>query len=166
MQLRMLFLLIMLDCPPGQSFHSTANFRIHASVTFLISSEERPLLMGCFLEHLEMYFFRRTRFHAISRLGCAFPRTRNIFTNGVLIPKIYLAYSFGDAIPSWETLEKLFYLVSFAHAEHFLQQICIFVFCACTLHPKVASVRSGTKALATLWKNRKDCVCLLLFLHE
>ena len=53
-QLRMLFLPIMLDCPPVKSFHnSIANFRIHASVTFLVNGDERPLLMGCFLKCLE-----------------------------------------------------------------------------------------------------------------
>ena len=54
-QLRMLILPITLDCPPVQSFHNnTANFRVHASVTFLVNSDKRPLLMGCILNHLEM----------------------------------------------------------------------------------------------------------------
>ena len=57
-QLRMLFADYMRH-PPVQSFHnSTANFRVHASVTFLINHDERSLLMVCFLTRLETSPFR------------------------------------------------------------------------------------------------------------
>ena len=48
---------ITLDYLPVHSFNnSTANFRDRASVTFLIYSDERPLLTACFLKHFEMCF--------------------------------------------------------------------------------------------------------------
>ena len=109
-------LLIMLDCPSVQSFHNiTANFRVHASVTFLVNGGERPLLMVYFLKHLEMFPFHWRWFCrcVINRHGHAFHCTQNVFTNGTLI-LIYSACSFA------ETLEKPFLLHVFrACAEHF-----------------------------------------------
>ena len=158
----MLFLPITLDCPPAQSFcNSTANFRVHTSVTYLINGHERPLLMGCFLKCLEISPFGWRWFcgRAINTLSQTFLWTRNIFTNDALIPQIYPACSFADAMFS---LEKLFLLCVFcACAEHFQEQICIFVFHACAPRQKVASVSSGTKASATLWKIWKGRVFVL-----
>ena len=94
--------------------------RVHASVTFLISVDKRPPLMGCFLKCLEMCPFSWRRFCrcAINRLGHAFPQTQNIFTNGTLIPKIYSACSFADAMfSSGNFQESFFYFMSFAHAQ-------------------------------------------------
>ena len=93
----------MLDCPPVQSLHNTtANFRVQASVNSLVNGGERPLLMVYFLKRLETSPFRREWFCrcAINRLSHAFRHTRNVFTNGALIP-IHSAYSFV------ETSEKL-----------------------------------------------------------
>ena len=150
-------MLITLDCPPVQSFHNTtANFRVHASVTFLVNGGERPLLMVCFLKRLETSPFRKRWFCrcVIDRLGHTFHRTENIFTNGALI-LIFSACSF------METSEKLLLFHVFcASAEHFHKEVCIIsVFCACTMRPKVTSVSSCTNALATLGKNRKGSVC-------
>ena len=160
----------MRDCPPVLSFHnSTANFRLHASVPFLVNGDIRPLLMVCFLKHLEMSPFRWRRFCrcTINRLGHAFPRTWNIFTNGALILKIYWACSFADAMFSSGNFRKLFLLCVFcAHTEHSREQICIYLFCACAMCPKVTSASSGTEASATLGENWKGCVCLLLLFHE
>ena len=114
----MLFLPITLNCPPVQSFHnSTANFRVHACVTFLVNGDKRPLLMGCFLKHLEMspFFWRWFCRCAINRLSHAFPWTWNIFTNAALIPKIcWLAASWVQcSLP--KTSEKLFFLLHVFH---------------------------------------------------
>ena len=75
---------ITLDCPPVQSFHNGATkFRVHASVTFLINDDEKPLLMVGFLKRLETSPFHWRRH--------AFPPTWNNFANGALTLKIYLA---------------------------------------------------------------------------
>ena len=156
----------MLDCLPVQSFHnSTANFRVHASITFLVNGDERPLLMVCFLKRLETspcrwrWFCSRT----INRLCHAFPRTQNIFTNGALIPKIYSACSFADTMFfSGNFGETLLCFTSFKALPR--ENLHILVFQACAPRPKVASVSSSTKASATFWKNRKGCVCL--FFHD
>ena len=77
----------MLDCPPVQSFHNTtAKFRVHASVTFLVNGGRRPLLMMYFLKRLETSPFHRRWFSrcAINRLNHAFHCTRNNYTNGAL----------------------------------------------------------------------------------
>ena len=117
----MLFLPITLNCLPVQSLHnSTANFRAQATVTFLVNGDERPLLIECFLKHLEMSPFHWRWFFmcATNRLGHAFPWTRNLFTNSALIPKIYLACSFADAtFPSGNFRETFFCFMSFAHAQ-------------------------------------------------
>ena len=115
---------ITLDCPPVQSFHNTTvNFRVHAHVTFLVNGGERPLLMVYFLKRLKTSPFCWRWFCSctINRLRHAFHCTRNISTNGALIP-IYWACSFTDA------LDKLILLCVFhARAEHFQEQICIFL---------------------------------------
>ena len=112
---------ITLDCPPVQSFHySTANFRVHASVTFLINGDERPLLMVCFLKCLEASLFRWKQFCRcmINRLGHDFPQTQNIFTNGTLILKIYSACSFADTMFSSGNFGEIFScFMSFAHMQ-------------------------------------------------
>ena len=104
----------------------------------------------------------------INRLGHAFPWTQNVFTNGALIPKIYSACSFADAMFSWGSFRETFSLhcVFRASTEHFQEQICIFLYFAPAQRvQKMALVSSGTKASVTLWENRKGHVCLLLF-HE
>ena len=116
------FLLIMLNCPPVKSLHnSSVSFRVHASVTFLVNEDERQLLMVCFFKRLETCPFHWRRFcrYVISRLGNAFPRIQNIFTNGTLISKIYSAYSFADAMYSSGNIGETFFFcfVSFAHAQ-------------------------------------------------
>ena len=154
-----------------QSFHnSTAKFRVHASVTFLIYGDERPLLMVCFLKCLGMSPFCWRRFcrFMINTLSHAFPCTQNIFTNGALIPKIYSACSFtGPTFSSGNFGETSSASCLLPTCRAFPRaNLHISVFCACTTHPKVASVSSGTKASATLRKNWKGCVCLLLSSHE
>ena len=90
------------------------------------------------------------------------------FTNGTLSPKIYSVCSFMNAMFSSEN----FCFMSFIHAQSFLKKIFfranlhISVFCPRTMHLKVASVSSGTKAPATLRKNQKGRVCLLFLFHE
>ena len=123
----------------SQSFHNgTANFRVHTSVTFFINGDERPLLMGCFLKCLETSPFCGRWFCrcAINRLGHAFPWTRNIFTNGALVPKIYSACSFMDVMFSSGNFRETFFLLHVfrACAEHFWEQICIFLFFAHAQH--------------------------------
>ena len=125
--------------------------------------------MGWFIKHLETSPFCWRQFCrcTINRLGHAFPWTWNIFTNGTLIPTTYSACSYADAIFfSWNFRETFLLHVFCAHAEHFQEQICIVVFDACALHPKRTLISSSTKASATLLKNRKGHVWLLLFFHE
>ena len=96
------------------------NLRVHTSVTFLVIGDERPLFMVRFLRHLETSPFHWRQFCrcVINRLGHAFPRTRNIFTNGALIPKIYSACSFEDAMFSSGNFgETSLCFVSFAHVQ-------------------------------------------------
>ena len=72
---QMLFLPITFNYPLVQSIHySTVNFRVHTSVTFLINSDKRSFLMGCFLKCLETSPFCWRWFCrcAINRLGHAF----------------------------------------------------------------------------------------------
>ena len=121
---------------------------------------KRPLLMGCFLKHLETSLFHWRWFCRCANnwLTHTFPRTWNSLINGALILKIYLACSFADAMFS-----------SGNFFTHFREQICIFVFCTCALHPKLALVSSGTKTLPTLWKNwkcRVICCCAFSWRRE
>ena len=105
----------------------------------------------------------------INRLSHTFPRTRNIFTNGALIPMIYSACSCMDSMFSFGNFGETFFFAScLLHKRRALLRanLHISVFRACTLRPKVALVSSGTKASATLRKNQKGHVCLLLFFHE
>ena len=66
-----------------------------------------------------------------------------------------------------ETSEKLFFASCLSRTRRVLPSasLHISVFHACTLCPKVASVSSGTKASATLWKNQKGPVCCCCFMH-
>ena len=130
-------------CPPVQTFHnSIGNFRVHGKVTFLANGDERPLLMGCFLKRLEKSTFpwRRLCRCAIDRLGHAFPRTLNIFTNSPDSKDLFGLQLHGCNVLLGKFGETFFCFVSF--------------------------VSSGTKASATLGENRRGHVCLLLFLHE
>ena len=144
----------MLKCPPVQSFHNTtANFRVHASVAFLVNSDERPLLMVYFLKCLETSPFRWRWFCrcAINRLGHAFYCTQNVFTNGVLIP-IYSACSFV------ETSEKLL-LLCLSCMYRAILRVNLYYFCLSRMRnaSKVTLVSSG-KTLC-LGKNLKRSVC-------
>ena len=69
-----------------------------------------------------------------------------------------------------ETSEKLFFASCLSHTRRALPRanLHISVFCACASRPKVASVSSGTKASATLWKNQKGYVfsSSSFFFHE
>ena len=76
--------------------------------------------MVCFLKCLETSPFCGRWFCrcAINRLGHAFPWTRNIFTNGTLILKIYSACSFADTMFSSGNFGEIFScFMSFAHMQ-------------------------------------------------
>ena len=154
----------MLDHQPVQSFHnSTVNFRVHASVTFLVYGDEKPLLMGCFLKRLETSPFHKKWFCmcTVNRLSHAFPHTWDIFTNGALILKIYSACSFANGMFSSGNFEgtSSASCLSRKHKAFLRANLYISVFRACTTLQKVASVSSSPKVSATLRKNRKGCVC-------
>ena len=144
---------ITLNCPPVRSYHSTtANFRVHESVAFLVNGGERPLLMVYFFKRLEPSPFPWRWFYrcAINRLGHAFHCTQNIFTNGALIP-IYSAWNFGGTSSASRlsrtrtALQRVhLHYSSFVHVQHV---------------PKLTSVSSDTITLATLGKNQKGRVC-------
>ena len=65
-------------------------------------------VLGCFPKRLEMSPFPWRQFCrcTFNSLGHAFPQTQNVFTNGAMIPTIYLACCFADPMFS---LEKLFF---------------------------------------------------------
>ena len=125
-------LLVKLDCLPVWSFHnSTANFKVHASVTFLVYGDERPLLMVCFLKCLEKspFYWRWFCRCEINRPSHVFPHTQNLFTNGTLVLKIYLACSFMDVKFSLGNFGELLLLCIFCVCvEHSQELICIFLF--------------------------------------
>ena len=76
--------------------------------------------MGCILKRLETSPFCWRWFCrcAIIRLCHAFPWTWNIFTNGALIPTIYLACSFVDAMLCLRNFGETFFCsLSFAHVQ-------------------------------------------------
>ena len=103
---------------------------------------ERPLLMVCFLKCLETSPFRWRWFCrcAINRPCHAFPLTRKIFTNGALVPKIYSACSFVDAMFSSGNFRETFFASCLLCMHRALPRanLHISVFRACTTHLKVA----------------------------
>ena len=119
-------LLIILDFVPVQSFHiSTANFRVNASVNFLVFSDKRPLLMIFFPDRSEISLLRWKRFGrcVISRPSYTFPLTQNVFANAEMVPWFYSTTPLQKQCYLRETSEKLLFCVIHAHAEHFLEQI-------------------------------------------
>ena len=126
--------------------------------------------MGCSLKRLETspFCWRQFRRSVINRLSHAFPRTRNVFTNGALILTICSTCSFADEMISLGNFGETFFASCILRTCKALLRanLHISVFHACTLRQNVASVCTSTKASAPLLKNRKGCVCLLLFFHE
>ena len=163
---------ITLNCLPVQSYHnSTANFRVHASVTFLVNGDERPLLMGCFLKHLEMspFHWRGFRKCTINRLNHTFPQTQNVFTYGALIPSINLfsLQLHGCNLLFGKLRRNLYLLHAFcAHAKHFQEQICVFPSSVHVQHIQKWLQQVPAQKLQLLsGKIRKAMFCMLLF-HE
>ena len=99
--------LIMLGCLPVLSL--TANFRVHARVTFLVCGDERPLLKVCFLKRLKtsLFHWRWFGWCTINRLSHTFPRAQNVSANVGLILELYLACSFADVL--FSKLQKIFF---------------------------------------------------------
>ena len=160
-------LLITLDSASSIISQQYCELQNSHSVTFLINSDKRPLLIVCFLKHLEMSPFHWRRFckFAINRLCHDFPWTRNFFTNGALIPKIYSTWSFADVMLS---SGNFFFASCLSRMQRALPRadLHISIFRACATCPNVALVSSSTNTSATLWENRKGSVCLLLLFHE
>ena len=116
----------MLNCLPVQSFHnSTANFRVHASVTFLVFSDERLLLMVLCLERLKTSLFPWIWLGRCTIIGLSqtFPLTQNMFIDGALILKLCWSCSFADACSLSQTLDKLPLRDFHTRTEHFREQI-------------------------------------------
>ena len=122
--------------------------------------------MVCFFKCLETSPFRRRLFCkcAINRLAHAFPSWETYLQMARWFQRsIWLAAS-----PMRCSLQETFFFalcLSCMHRALLRANQQISIFRACTTHPEVALVSSGTKASATLRKNRKSSVCLLLF-HE
>ena len=119
-------------CLPVQSFHnSPGTFRVHASVTFLVNGDNRPLLMGCFLKCLEMSPFCWRWFCRcmINRLGRAFPQTQNIFDKWHPDSDDLFSLQLCRCNVLFRKLRRNFLLLRVfrARAEHFQKQICIFL---------------------------------------
>ena len=132
------FLPIMLVCPPVQSFYnSTVNFRDHASATFLVNDDKRPLLKGYFLNCLETSSFRWRQFCrcVINKLGHAFSQTQNVFTNGALILKISSVCSFTDTMFSSGNFRETFFFcfMYFVHTQSISESKSAY-FCLLRLH--------------------------------
>ena len=153
---------IMLDCPPVQSFYNTtANFRVHASVIFHVNSGERPLLMVYFLKCLETSPFCWRGFCrcAINRLGHAFCRTWNVFTNGALIPSIRLAAS--------QKLWRNFCFMSFVHAQSTSEsKLELFVFRVCATRLKCDFAKFQHKSTSYSQEKSKRQSLLLFFMND
>ena len=130
---------ILLDCLPVQTYlNSPVNFRVYASVTFLINGDQRPLFTVCFLKHLEMSPFHWRQFCrcTINRLSHTFPYIQNIFKNGALIPKIYSACSFMAPMFPLGNCEKTSSASCLSAQPRALLRanLHISVFCACATH--------------------------------
>ena len=142
------------------------------------STVTKGLLMVCFLKCLETSPFRWKQFCrcAINRLGHAFPQTRNIFTNGTLILKIYLACSFADAMFSSGNFgETFFCFVSFAYTQSTSEIKSAYFYLSRMRNTSKSGFGkfwhknfsySRGKLETALGENRKDRVCLLLLFHE
>ena len=87
------------------------------------------------------------------------------FTNGALIPKIYLASSFANAMFSSGNSRETLFASCLAHTCRALprENLHISIFRACTTRPKVALVRSGTKASGALGgKSERSCLFVVV----
>ena len=161
---------IMLDCPPVQSYrNSTANFRVHRSATFLLNGNKRPLLMVCFLKHLETSPFSWRQFCrcAIKRLGHAFPWTRKHFYKWHPDSEDLFGLQLCRRDVLFGKLWRNFFISCLSCVRRAFPRanLHIFIFHTCAACLKVASVSSRTKASDTLRENRKGHVCLLLLFH-
>ena len=144
------------------------NFKVHSSTIFLVIGDERPLLMLCFFKCLETLLFAGDSFCrcAINRLGHAFPPTQDIFTNAILIPKIYLACSCVDAMFSSRNFGETFLFASCLSRTHRAlprANLHISVFRACTSCPKVASKFRHKSFCYSLEKSDRLCLFVVVF---
>ena len=159
-------------CLPVQSFHNIpANFRIHASVTFLVYHDKRTLFMVFFLERLETSFLLETVWQrqfgrcTISRLNQAVPLTQNLFANGALILKLF-ASSFADAMFSPGNFGGSSSASCLSHMHRALSRnLHISVMCACQTPPKLASLSSSTKSFRYSQEQLKRPCLFSSFLH-
>ena len=160
----------MLDCPPFKSFHnSNANLKEFMQV----SPSSSKVTKGHFSWYAFLNIWKPLLFAgefckcSINRLGHAFPWTRNIFTDGAPIPKIYSACSFTDAMFSSENF-FFFFWARLSRMRRALPRanLHISIFHTRTKHPKVARLSSSTKASATLGEDQKGRVCLFSVFPE
>ena len=108
----------------------TANFRVHASVTFLTNGDERPFLMVAFLNVWKRLLFTGDGFSGARSIDSAmlfldfetFLQMAPWFQRSIHLAALWMRCSL------WETPEKLLLLCVFhAGTEHFRKQICIFL---------------------------------------
>ena len=163
---------ISLDCLTVQSFHnSTTNFRVHTSVTFLINSDERLLLMVFFLEHLKTSLFHWKQFGrcVISRPSHAFPLTQNILAHSALM---LLGLKLrGYSVLFRKLWRNFFCFMSLTHAQSTSQNKSA---CFCLLHMRNVSISGFSKfrykkLQLLLGKIRKAVSALIIsfpFFHE
>ena len=140
---------ITLNCLPVQSFHnSTANFKVDASVTFLVYGDERPLLMVSFLKHLKTSPF-------CWRWSCRYTTailslTHKMFSK--MVPWFWKCLQLAAFWMQWflrNTSEKFLLHVFHTHAEHYLH---VSVFHECLTHLKAALISSSTKSFSYPWE--------------
>ena len=152
----------MLDCPPVQSLqNSTANFRVSPFSSMVkkghFSWDAFFNIWKCLLFAGDGYAGKQSIDLAmISLKHETFLQMAPWFWRSIWLAAWQMQFS------PQKTLEKFRFASYLLHMRRALPRanLHISVFCACAQRPKVALVSSSTKALATLWKNRKGRVCL------
>ena len=144
---------------PVKSFYNnTANCRVHASITFLVYGDERPLLVVCFLEGLEVSPFQWRRFYRYvnNRLSHAFSCKQNVFYKWCPDSKDLIGMQLHGCDVLFRKLQRNFFCFRFFAQAHSTSEATLHIslFHACATRSKVASIRSSTKA-SILGKNQK-----------
>ena len=170
MQLRMLFLLIMLTvCQPNHFITALGTSEFMQVSPFSSTVTKGHFSWDPFLNVWKHLLFTGDGFAGARSIDSAMLSLKH----KMLLQMAPWPRQSIWLVASWiqcslqETLEKLFFPSCLSCMRRALLRANLHtsIFRTFAPHPKVASVSSGIKASATLWKNRKGHVCLLFF-HE
>ena len=160
----------MFDWMPVQSFHnSTANFRVHASVTFLVYGDNTTYCGMLFLNIWKLLLFNGDGFAGVQTTDPAMISLlyETFFTNCALILKIYSACSFMDVMFSsrnfWETSASCFSCTCTALLK---ANLIVSVFCTCATCSKWLQQDSVQKFWLLSGKIGKTILLLLLLFFQ